>query len=182
VTTRQAHAKPARSQREGCSFLRRRIPTASFPSLWFSHFLPDSCPSAIFQTHIFLDLLHLPLPSSTSPSPRDQNRTRSLSVASHLSYTSRFPQSQKRLASFFIVYPLQLLASVLRPFRIVSFDTHVHFDLMKISKLTNSYSKAREYKELLLLDIPIAYIFINSPSAVIVLLIISAISAALGHF
>lgn len=96
----------------------------------------------------FLDLLHLPLPSSTSPSPRDQDRTRSLSLFVLTSailpafYTLKAPYFISVL--FFSFYPLQLLALVLSPFRIVSFDTHVLINLMMKDIKTNKlFSEAR---------------------------------------
>ncbi|KAJ9483360.1 hypothetical protein VN97_g10053 [Penicillium thymicola] len=105
VTIRQAHAKPARSQREGSSFLRRRIPTASFHLFFVSHFLPEFplpprlCPSSrpTFSRSFssLSQALHISLSAPAEP------RT-----LSHFCYTSRFPAVSRRLVSFFRAFLL----------------------------------------------------------------------------
>lgn len=126
VSIRQAHAKPARSQREGSSFLRRRIPTASFHLFFVSHFLPESPPHAS---------VHLPNPHFLDLSFSSFSQTLHISLSAPIRTENSFSlqlyfplfRNLKALRFFSIFYvlsfyPLQLIALVLGPFRIVSSD------------------------------------------------------------
>lgn len=148
-------AKPTRNPhgvKEKEVFSSKANSHSFIPSLWLPIFYPIS-PLCLFQTHIFSIFFiflfrppHLPLHAIRTA----QN---SFPLGSHFSYTCRFSQSQSALLLFILLfflsfYSLQLLALVLGPFRIVSFDKLVQFNLMvKYIKTNKPSSEAKKHEE-----------------------------------